>query len=369
MMGKGVRGLLRADADAPPLLVAANACAEGLLGLVSALDALASLDGSRSSVASWHKGRLRAFDWLPAVIVAARVVLAIGAVELLWIASAWPDGGNAVAYVAVSAILFSPRGLQGYASARTFLIGCTLGIVLGGTTRFFVLPICADFGEFCLALALVLVPLGALSQRPSNGLLFTFAAVNFGVGLNAGNVTSYDVAVFYNQSVAIFVGSFAAAGAIALLPALSTEVLIDRASAATERDVRAIAAGRLHLDLADWGNRIHFRLSYLQAHANSNSLSRLSSALADGAGVIRLRVLAQRLRLCGHDLTPAFKAIADGDRAAAFRILGDIDEWLATVRTGNSPRKRAVIRARGAIQMLIGSSERLGIGPASEAGL
>ena len=49
-------------------------------------------------------------DWLPALINAARAFLAIGAVELFWVATAWPNGASAIVFVAIAgSVAFAER--------------------------------------------------------------------------------------------------------------------------------------------------------------------------------------------------------------------------------------------------------------------
>ena len=61
--------------------------------------------------------RLRVPDWLPALVNAARAFVAIGAVELFWIVTAWPNGASAIVFAAIVVLLFSPRGDLAYAGA------------------------------------------------------------------------------------------------------------------------------------------------------------------------------------------------------------------------------------------------------------
>ena len=57
-----------------------------------------------------HRGfRLSEPDWLPALVNAARAFLAIGAVELFWVATAWPDGALAIVIAAIVLLLLSPK--------------------------------------------------------------------------------------------------------------------------------------------------------------------------------------------------------------------------------------------------------------------
>ena len=63
--------------------------------------------------------RLSVPDWLPALVNAARAFVTIGAVELFWIVTAWPNGASAIVFVAIVVLLLSPRGDLAYAGARS----------------------------------------------------------------------------------------------------------------------------------------------------------------------------------------------------------------------------------------------------------
>ena len=58
-----------------------------------------------------HRGfRLSVPDWLPALVNAARAFVTIGAVELFWVVTAWPNGASAMVFVTIVVLLLSPKG-------------------------------------------------------------------------------------------------------------------------------------------------------------------------------------------------------------------------------------------------------------------
>jgi uncharacterized membrane protein YccC len=81
-----------------------------LAGLSDVLDgpALLAADPSRHQ---GHRRRARPYapDWLPALVNAGRAFVTIGAVEVFWIAAAWPNGASAITFVAISVIIFAPK--------------------------------------------------------------------------------------------------------------------------------------------------------------------------------------------------------------------------------------------------------------------
>ena len=84
--------------------------------------------------------RLRIQDWLPPFVNAGRTFVAIGAAELFWIVTAWPNGAAAITFATIVVILFAPRADQAYTTAIGFLIGSILTVAIAATIKFGVLP-------------------------------------------------------------------------------------------------------------------------------------------------------------------------------------------------------------------------------------
>ena len=66
--------------------------------------------------------------------------MAIGAAELFWIVTAWPNGAAAITFATIVVILFAPRADQAYTTAIGFLIGSILTVAIAATIKFAVLP-------------------------------------------------------------------------------------------------------------------------------------------------------------------------------------------------------------------------------------
>ena len=112
-------------------------------------------------------------DWLPPFVNAARALVAICAVELFWIATAWPTGAQAIAFTTIAVVVFSTRGDQAYATATNFLAGACLTVSFAAIVKFAVLPGVETFAGFSLAIGAVLVPAGALMTQPWRTGMFT----------------------------------------------------------------------------------------------------------------------------------------------------------------------------------------------------
>ena len=200
-----VRALVVLPAGTPTLRLMADATAAALLGMSHALDGLALLADPAGPVPRRRVARFRMPDPLPACIGAARVFVTLVFVELFWIVTAWPNGALAIAFAAISIILLSPQEDRAYAGAKTFMFGIALATVLAGMVKFGVLPAVQTFPGFCLAIGIVLVPVGALSFQSWQGPVFALTATVFFIPLLApANQMTYDTKEFYNIALAIF---------------------------------------------------------------------------------------------------------------------------------------------------------------------
>jgi uncharacterized membrane protein YccC len=155
--------LVALPAPTPSLRLLADQTAELLRGVSPALNGLALLvaDPARPVARSRGVRRLRIPDWLPPFVNAGRTFVAIGAAELFWIVTAWPNGAGAITFATIVVILFAPRADQAYTTAISFLIGSILTVAIAATIKFAVLPKMETFVGFSLIIGFVLVPVGA----------------------------------------------------------------------------------------------------------------------------------------------------------------------------------------------------------------
>jgi uncharacterized membrane protein YccC len=141
-----------------------------------------------------------------------------------------------------------------------------LGDNTGWHDRIRVLPAVQSFAGFCLAIGLVLVPVGALAAQPWQGPVFAAAAnVLFIPLLAPANQVTYDTQQFYNNTLALFSGMGAVMLALVLLPPLSPAVRARRLLALTLPDLRRFAAGGTSSMADDWEGRAYHRLATLRA--------------------------------------------------------------------------------------------------------
>jgi uncharacterized membrane protein YccC len=342
-----VRTLVTLPAATPSLRLMADATAVALLAMSRTLDALTLLNDGAYAGPRRRVAWLRVPDLLPAFVSAVRIFVTIVAVELFWVATAWPNGALAVAFAAIGVILLSPLDDRAYAGAQMFLRGSCLIAALAGIIDFAVLPGMQNFLGLSLALGLVLVPVGALSTQPWQTPMFVAMTATFIPLLAPANQMTYNTQQFYNTTLAIVGGMGAATLAMVLVPPLSPALRVRRLLALTLRDLRRLAAGRIALAIDDWEGRVYGRLTALPSAAEPLQLAWLVAALSVGTEIIQLRRIISRLEL-RPDIDAAFMALAQGDSAEATQRLARIDRRLAAL-PGTGAGAWLALRARGRI--------------------
>ena len=338
-----VRRLIALPAATPSLRLLADQTAEVLAGLSHALNGLALLAADPARPVPRRGGiRLRVPDLIPSLVNAGRAFVTIGAVELFWIITEWPNGAGAITFAAVTVILLAPRADQAYAAAMSFMVGTSLSAIFAAIVAFAVLPNLETYAAFSLALGLVLVPAGAGMAQPWQTIVFVPMTANFIPLLAPANQMSYDTVQFYNSASAIVAGVGAAALSFRLLPPLSPAFRTRRLLALTWRDLRRLATGPIPRAPDEWEGRMYGRIAVLPDAAQPLQRSQLLAALSVGTEIIQLRHIAPRLDL-GLELDAALEAVARGDSRSATARLARLDEVLAA-RPG-----AAALRARGSI--------------------
>jgi len=335
-----VRSLAALPAGTPSLRLLADQTAEVLAGIADVLNGLALLVTDPFRPVARGVRRLRIPDWLPPLVNAGRAFVVIGAAQLFWIVTAWPNGAQAMLFAAIVVILLAPRADQAYAAAVSFLVGTDLTAVFAVIIGFAVLPNLETFGAFSLAIGLVLVPAGAGMAQPWQTMMFIPMVANFVPLLAPANQESYDTQQFYNSALGIVAGSGAAVLSFRLLPPLSPAFRIRRLMALTQRDLRRLATGPIPRTPDDWADRMYGRLAVLPDAAQPLQRSQLLAAFSVGTDIIQLRHICHRFDL-GSDLDAALEAFARGSCATATARLADLDRSLAS--------RFGALRARGLI--------------------
>jgi uncharacterized membrane protein YccC len=297
-----------------------------------------------------RRARLHVPDWLPALLSAGRAFVTIGAVEVFWIVTAWPNGALAITWTAISVILLAPRADEAYAQAANFMMGTGLAAVCAATVLFAILPGVESFIGFVIVMALYLIPAGALTAQPWRASVFAPMAGNFVPLLVPANQMSYDTVQFYNAALAIVLGCGAAAVSFRLLPPLSPAKQSERLLALALRDLRRLATTALQRPQEEWENRMYSRITALPDQAEPLQRAQLLAALSVGTEVIHLCCIVSQLDLVS-ELDSALQALAQGDSVAATAGLTALDQRLALLGQGGLETS-PVHRARGQVLVI-----------------
>jgi uncharacterized membrane protein YccC len=351
---EAMRTLIALPADTPSLRLLADETAKVLAGMLQVLDGLALLvDAPHHPSPGARSFRLSEPDWLPALINAARAFLAIGAIELFWVATAWPNGGSAIVFVAVLVLLLSPKGDLAYGGSLAFALGTAGAVVCAAAIKFAVLPALQTFPAFCAALGLFLLPGGlaiAVSRQPTAAAVLTAMAFNVIPLLAPTNEMTYDTAQYYNSALAIVVGCGVAPLAFWLLPPLSPALRVRRLLDLTSRDLRRLAIVPV-LPASDyWESRILGRLIALPDQATPLQRAQLLAALSVGTEIVRLRQMATHLGTT-RELDAALNDIALGHSTQAIAQLRQFDDRLAATRE-TGPEATMALRGRGRVLII-----------------
>jgi uncharacterized membrane protein YccC len=345
-----VRTLTGLAADTPSLRRLADSAAEALIGVRRALDGLLLLVEPARNIPGPRSAWFGVPDLLPALVNGVRAFVTIGAVELFWVVTAWPNGAQAIVFAAIAVIVFSPKADQAYTITMSFMMGTGVATALAAIIKFAVLPGLTTFAGFTLAIGLVLVPTGTFMvqwQAP----MFTAMIVTFVPLLAPANQMNYDTLQFYNGALAIVTGVGAAALAFRLLPQLSPALRSRRLLALTLRDLRRLTRGPIPRTTNDWEGRVYSCLSALPEQAEPLQRAQLLAALSVGTEIIRLRRVARRFELHA-ELDAALDALARGDSSVATERLARYDKRLAGFPS-TRPGARVRLRARGSILAML----------------
>jgi uncharacterized membrane protein YccC len=348
-----VRSLARFNAETPSQRVLADSASLGMLGMARTLNGLTGVVDPADMVPVKGMARLHVPDWLPPTISALRVLLAVGAMSLFWIASAWPNGALAITFCAIIVVLLPLQGDLAYSQSMTFLKGCVLGFGIAAALVFAILPRATTFPSLCLALGLPLVPLGFLLARAKNPLFFFACSVNFLPMLSINNTISFDGSQFWNTSSSILAGIAVGAVAMLIVPPLSPAIRTQRLLALTLADLRRLAKrapSRRRED--DWESRIIARFLAMPEQAEPVERSMLVAAMAVGNHIVRLRRVAP-LFVPGAAVDTALQALAEGRSGEAAERLKDIDRQLAALPRARSG-SRAVLGLRAGLLVVCG---------------
>ena len=322
-------------AQRPASDLSARVLRDGLLRILHAFRTVAnglllvSMPGVQWSV----RGSTRAHvaDPLPGMLDALRILLAVAAAELFWIVTSWPHGPTMIIFTAVGVILFARQADAAYSSALEFALGCAFAAILAAVLLLAILPsVHGGFFALSLALALFLLPLGALSAGSWHKTLFVAAVTNLIPIVAIENKTNYGAAGLFNVAVAVVAGTAVPVMFFRLLPPLPPQRRIERLLMLTLRDLRALLGGRRRFSHDAWLDLTSRRLAAMPEQATLEEEAELLAALSVGEACIGL--------LAASD---ALEVRATVDRALAWLAVGNAaqaHEDLVRFATAHSSR-------------------------------
>jgi uncharacterized membrane protein YccC len=223
-----------------------------------------------------------------ALLSALAAAVAMGLCAFLWIATAWPEGGLAMAFTAVSCTLFAslddPTPIM--RSFITFLAVCIPIVII---YQFFVFPAIGGFVLLCAALAFTLIPAGLMMAIPAYAPIGLALAIAFCIELSPQTSYTADLATVLNSNSAFLIGSVVALVATQLMRVIGTQTSARRLMRATYRDLGNLADGRALLTRDQWASRMLDRVGLL-LHRQPRLEPHPQHEFADALGDMRLGV-------------------------------------------------------------------------------
>ena len=235
------------------------------------------------------RSRLYVADHLPALLNALRIVLALGSVELIWLATSWPHGPVMITFTAVNVILAGRQPDAAYSWAVEFGMGCVFAGLIAVILDLAILPL-VHGGPLALSLVLtaVLLPVGVLSAGSWRKALFVTAVANIMPILALENEPSYDATRIFETALAVGAGVVMAAIWIRLLPPLAPQRRIERLLQSTLRDLRALVGGCREFTQDTWLGLVSSRLAAVPKGASLEQEAELLAALSIGEAALAL---------------------------------------------------------------------------------
>jgi uncharacterized membrane protein YccC len=274
-----------------------------------------------------------------ALLSALAAAIAMGLCAFFWIATAWPEGGSAVAFAAVACTLFAslddPTPSQ--RNITTLLALCVPIVIV---YQFFVLPAIAGFELLAAVLAFTLIPAGLLLAIPAYAPVGLALALGFCIEMSLQTSYTADLATIINSNSALVLGGAAALVVTRLMRVIGTQTSARRLIRATYRDLADLADGRTRPTRDQWASRLLDRVAlllYRQPRFEPRRQHEFADALEDlrlGVNMIETQSIApdmsepaqKALAAMFAGLAPYFRALARG-RMPPFGddLLRDID--------------------------------------------
>ncbi|WP_109240272.1 FUSC family protein [Klebsiella michiganensis] len=213
---------------------------------------------------------------------------------LLWIYSAWPDGGTAVSILGVCCTLFGSFDTPAPHIVK-YIIGSVWGVVISLIYSFALLPPLSDFPVLVAVLAPVYLLAGSLQARPPTTFMAMGITLTLPVLCELGARYSGDFADAANTAIALFFATGFAVIGMSLLQTVQADAAIKRLLKLCQRDIRRSVSGVFKGDETHWTNLMIDRAALLlprlprSGQSSARALDRLVHFLRIGICVMRLR--------------------------------------------------------------------------------
>lgn len=229
---------------------------------------------------------------------------------LIWIGSAWPDGGTAVSILGVCCSLFASFDAPA-AHLVKYLIGCVWGVLFSLLYSFVLLPQVNEFALLASVLAPVYLLAGSLQARPATTFMAMGITLTLPILCELGASYRGDFATAINTALALFIAVGYAAFGMRLLQTVQAETAIRRLLTLCQRDIRRAARGRLAHNAHRWTNLMIDRTALLlprlpqSGPAAGQLLDKMLRDIRTGLAVIHLRRRYQQADSASADAVQA----------------------------------------------------------------
>ncbi|MBC9922690.1 FUSC family protein [Klebsiella quasipneumoniae] len=229
---------------------------------------------------------------------------------LIWIGSAWPDGGTAVSILGVCCSLFASFDAPA-AHLVKYLIGCVWGVLFSLLYSFVLLPQVNEFALLAAVLAPVYLLAGSLQARPATTFMAMGITLTLPILCELGASYRGDFATAINTALALFIAVGYAAFGMRLLQTVQAETAIRRLLTLCQRDIRRAARGRLAHNAHRWTNLMIDRTALLllrlpqSGPAAGQLLDTMLHDIRTGLAVIHLRRRYQQADSASADAVQA----------------------------------------------------------------
>ncbi|MBK0000537.1 FUSC family protein [Erwinia sp. S38] len=213
---------------------------------------------------------------------------------LLWIFSAWPEGGTAVSILGVCCTLFGSFDTPAPHIVK-YIIGSVWGVLISLVYSFALLPQVSDFPVLVAFFAPAFLFAGSLQARPPTTFMAMGITLTLPVLCELGAHYTGDFASAANTAIALFFATGFAVISMSLLQTVQADAAIKRLLKLCQRDIRRSVNGVFKGNETHWTNlmidRAALLLPRLQRSGPSSALAldRLLHFLRIGLCVMHLR--------------------------------------------------------------------------------